>query len=454
MKKIIQENKKEVFGILNMIFKRDFKGYTGLAIKNSIFQFSTNFMSKIGSLIFMIIIARLLMPELFGLYSLAISTIVLFSSFADLGIDQTMIRFVSKVLAKNNLKKAKAYAEYLIKVKLFCAITVAIILAISAYFIANFYYHKPIFFALIAGSFYILFSSLIYSFEGIFQSSNMFKGPFIKESFFQVLRLIIVPLVILFSIRMSLSNQFELFLIVFSLAICYLFSLVFIYYLAKKQIKLIKSSSEKISQKEKDTLWKFIFSLSLPIFSGIFLGYIDMLMLGRYVSAEFIGYYRAAFSLIGAAAPLIGFSTVLLPIFSRIKGKQLERALNKSIKITFVLSVLGIIVTLILSNLAILIIFGKDYMNSVIILRILSLILITIPINSIYTTYLISKGKARLVAFLLIISTILNLLINYTLIKIFTSQGQFMVTIGVSIATVLAGYIFLLGLFLIHKFTK
>jgi O-antigen/teichoic acid export membrane protein len=179
-----------------------------------------------------------------------------------------------------------------------------------------------------------------------------------------------------------------------------------------------------------------------------------MLMLGRYVSADFIGYYRAAFSIIGAAAPLIGFSTVLLPIFSRIKGDRLERALNKSVKLTLLLSIVGIIATIVLSNILILFVFGKDYFNAITILKILSPLLITIPINAIYTTYLISKGKARLVAFLLIFSTIINVLLNYSLIHILTYEGEFIVTIGVAVSTVISGYIFLFGLMLIHKFTK
>lgn len=451
---MISQNKRELQNILKMIYRWDFKGYSGLAIKNSIFQFSSNFLSKIGSLFFMTIIARILMPELFGLYSLALSTIVLFGGFADLGIDQTMIRFVSNILARNNPGKAKAYINYLIRVKMFCAIAVGIILAISAYFLANSYYHKPIFLALLAGSLYILCSSLIYSLEGVFQSANLFKWPFFKELFFQALRLVVVPIVILLSIKSSLPNHTELFLIILSLALCYFLTLVFFYNLAKRKISLFKSKEKPITKAEKDNLWGFIFSLSLPIFSGMLLGYIDMLMLGRYVGAEFIGYYRAAFSLINAAAPLIGFSTVLLPIFSRIKGERLERALGKSVKITLLLSFLGIFATIILSNILVLWVFGKEYLPSVTILKMLSPLLITIPINAIYTTYLISKGKARLVAFLLIFSTVINVLLNYSLIRFLTYEGEFIVTIGVAIATVASGYLFLLGLMLIHKFTK
>ena len=103
--------------IFRRIRKRDFSGNTGLVIKNSIYQFSTNLVTKIGSLIFVIILARMLMPELFGLYSLALSTILIFVAFSELGIGQTLIRFVSKEFGKN--KNPKFYVVYLAKLKLF-----------------------------------------------------------------------------------------------------------------------------------------------------------------------------------------------------------------------------------------------------------------------------------------------------------------------------------------------
>ena len=80
--------------VLIRIKKRNFSGNTGQAIKNSGWTTATILVSKIGSLIFTIITARLLMPELFGLYSLALSTISLFALFSDLGIGQSLIKFV------------------------------------------------------------------------------------------------------------------------------------------------------------------------------------------------------------------------------------------------------------------------------------------------------------------------------------------------------------------------
>ena len=112
--------------------KKDFSGTTGIAVKNSYYQVFVNMAAKIGSLIFTIILARILLPELFGLYSLALSTIMIFTAFSDLGINQTMARFVSREFGKDNTKKARAYFLYLGKVKLFFTFLSIVFLMITA----------------------------------------------------------------------------------------------------------------------------------------------------------------------------------------------------------------------------------------------------------------------------------------------------------------------------------
>ena len=82
-KAFIKEEEKDIKEIYRKFWKRDFSGNTGQAIKNSAYSFSTILVQKIGAIIFTIIIARLLMPELFGLYNLALTTIGLFVVLSD-----------------------------------------------------------------------------------------------------------------------------------------------------------------------------------------------------------------------------------------------------------------------------------------------------------------------------------------------------------------------------------
>ena len=67
---------------------------------------------------------------------------------------------------------------------------------VSAYFIANNYYDKPVFFALLAGGLYIPFATLSRFIESVYLANNNFKFPMVKEVIFQGIRLLVIPLMI------------------------------------------------------------------------------------------------------------------------------------------------------------------------------------------------------------------------------------------------------------------
>ena len=433
-KRFVKEEEKDIKGVWRRIRKRDFSGNTGLAVKNSVYQFSTTLVAKIGSLIFIVILARLLMPELFGLYSLALSTIVLFAAFSDLGVGRTLVRFISKELS-NKKPNTKAYYDYLIKIKFVLTFLTSLILILSAYFIANVYYNKPIFFALLAGGLYIFANSFIGFFSGFYQAYNNFKKVLIKESIFQILRLIILPLVVLFSL--SFSKEILFLNIILGLSFCYLIGFIFL--LIKKPVL----KGKELEKKEKKQVNKFILPLTVTVLSGVFFGYIDIIMLGHFVDSEFIGYYSAAFALISSVIALLGFSAVLLPIFSRLGGERLKRGLKKSIKMIIPVSLVAIFFIVLLAPFIIKIVYGIEYSNSTLLLRMLSLLVFSGPLTAIYTTYFISKGNTKIIAKLLVSTTIINIILNFVLISILVKQSHYLATIGAVVATLVSRYLYL-----------
>ena len=423
----------------------------GLIVKNSIYQFSTTLIAKIGSLIFVIILARLLMPELFGLYSLALSTILLFTSISDLGIGGTLVRFVSKELGKRNKRKAKAYTIYLGKIKLILVFISISILLFSARFISEVYYKKPLFMALIAGLLYIFFIIMTGFFSSILQASNYFKGLFHKEILFQISRIILVPLAVLFALKYSLSYEYTLFYIILFLSISYLLTSLFIWYFPIKKINFIKTKELKLTSKQSKIINKFIVITSATIFSGLFFSYIDKIMLGYFVNAEFIGYYTVSFSLVGALGSLVSFGAVLLPIFSRLGKTELQKGLKKSIRIVSTLSIPLVLITILSAPLAISIIYGAEYSPSINILRALSLLLIVLPLIGIYSSYFMSIGKPRVLAKLLILATILNIVLNYVFITSLLPYGHLAAVYGAATATIISQGFYLGGLILSRK---
>lgn len=447
----LKQGGEEVKGIFNRVLKKDFSGTQGQAIKNSTLQLATTIVAKIGSLIFTILVARMLMPEMFGLYSLALSTIVFFSTFADLGLGSALITFVSKNIGDKKFGKAKSYFKKLFRYKFILIFIPAFVLLILSHFISNTYYNKPIFFALVVGAIYIPLSGLINFFNSALNSLNNFKAPLIREVIFQFLRITTIPLVIYFFFK-STSQSVFIAILIATLSFGYLISLIYISFITKKKFNFLKKENyEEINAEEKKRLFEFIIPLSVTALSGMFFGFIDTLMLGHYVDATYIGYYSSAFGLIGAAGALLTFMAPgLLPIFSRLKSTSLEKIFKKSIILTLLIGIVACIFTIFTAK-YILLIYGEAYMPATLLLKLFSIFLILVPLISLYESYFISREKTKNIAILLVVSTILNIILNYFFINYGLKFGMFEALLGAGIATIISRLIYLLGLIISKK---
>src|SRR3989344_2668527 len=158
-------------------------------IKKSFWTFLTTSISRVGGLIFTIILARFLMPEGFGLYSLALSITILFITFADLGISSALLRYVSSSIEKNP-RKASAYFHYLLGLKLKVTLFMSLLLLALSYTLSFNVFKKPVLFPLLLVlSAYIFFASIQGFFEALFYTKNKVNRLAIKEAVFQVLRI-------------------------------------------------------------------------------------------------------------------------------------------------------------------------------------------------------------------------------------------------------------------------
>jgi O-antigen/teichoic acid export membrane protein len=433
------------------LHKRDFSGNSGQAIKNSSYQLATTIIAKVGSLLFTIILARMLMPELFGLYSLALGTIILFGSFSDLGIGSALVVFVSKALSKKDFKKAKAYYQGLLKYKIYLVAFSSFALLISAYFISNYYYNKPIFYALLAGGLYLPVGGILGYLEGTFRTMNLFRYSTIKELIFQILRITLVPIGILYLFKTNLEPSLIVAGIILILSFCYLIALIFIKVNLTKKALFLKEKTENLTTKEKKKIKKFILPLSVTALSGMFFGYIDTLMLGHYVESTYIGYYGAAFGLIGAASALLSFiPAAVFPIFSRLKEKSLEKMFKKIRNVVVIISILVAIFTFFLAQ-YILLVYGQEYLPATIFLKTFSILIIILPLIGLYNSYFISQEKTKLVAKLLIISTLINIALNWTFISYGLKFGMMEAVLGACIATIISRVFYLGGFVLFRK---
>ncbi len=450
---IIGEEFCDLKSIVVRIRGRDFGGNGGQAIKNSGYQLAQNLILKIGALAFTIIIARMLMPELMGLYSLALATVIMFASFGDLGISAAITTFTSKMFAEDDYVSAKSYIMKLFKWKLSIVGIVSLVLLSSAYFMANVYYNKPIFYALIVGVIYFPTVALLGFLEQIFKTANDFKNPLIKEIIFQIARFAIIPITIFFLLKWQLSDGVIVAVIVFLLTFCYALSIIVLVALSKNKFKFFASKKRNLTKSEIKDLKVFIFPLAFLAFSGVAFGYVDTLMLGHYVPSSFIAYYGAAFALVGSATSIISFSlSALMPIFSRIKGKSLERLFLKSRNFIAMMSLSAGIFTYFSAWWVVKIAYGSAYLDAVPILKYFSILVAILPVSALYGSYLISQKKTKTMASLVISATIVNITFNVVGINYgLAHYGDMGGVLGAVFATIFSRILYLGGLMFFRK---
>ena len=438
--------------LLSNLRNKQFSSDSKQAIKNSGYQLSASLIMKLGSLIFTIVLARILLPEKMGLYYLALSTILLFSSFSDLGISTALLTFVSKSLGKGNPEKAKAYFEKLLRWKVYLLLACSAVLLALSFFIAEYYYKKPIFYALLIGGLYIPITGFLTFLEQSFKASNNFRGPLLKEFIFQLLRITIVPLGIFLLLNTGMQTSFIIAGVILSLTFCYLISLLVFVFITKKRLSFLKTSSDKLTSEENIGLKKFIIPLTATSLSGVFFGYMDTFLLGRFVPSEYIGYYSTAFALVASVSVIISFiSTSVFPILSKLEGESLEKFFKKTRKITLFFSVSSGILTYLLASLIVQIAYGSAYATSIPILKYFAVLALIMPLSGLYDSYFISQRKTKVIAWLLISSTILNLFLNLIGITYGLKFSEFYAVVGAAIATVLSKAIYLVVLMIIKK---
>ncbi|MEM2772733.1 MAG: oligosaccharide flippase family protein, partial [Candidatus Pacearchaeota archaeon] len=418
--------------------------------ENLFFNFFLTLVSRIGGFIFTLIIARSLYPELFGIYSLALTIILTIATFTDLGLNSTLSRYLAealKIKTEKTEKIARARIYFLLNFKIFLTIITAILLFLLANPIAKLFNKPLLALPLKIGAIYIFIISLHGFFNSIFYAIKKVNYSFFAETIFQFFRIFLVIIFLYILKFVSVAYVFIALIIALFIAFLFLYSII-----AIKYSFLIKGKKIKLKKEEKKKLLSFFGWLSISSISLAFFAHIDTLMLGLYLPAEFVGYYNAIFAIVGAVASFLTFGSVLLPIFTQIEHKKLEESFKKVYKYTAIIVIPATIGLAYIIKPGIAIIYGPAYLPqaykiAIIITSIfLSLLIFESAFSSIYSSLFQAKEMPKIPSLLIIISSVINIILNYIFIRAGISIAQQYGLVGVALATLLARYSNMIGL--------
>ncbi|MBU2496828.1 MAG: oligosaccharide flippase family protein, partial [Nanoarchaeota archaeon] len=403
---------------------------------NSLQNLISTIINRIGGLIFTIIVARLLAPELFGVYSLALAIMLLIFTFADLGLAQTLVRYVSDSLGQKNKTLARSYFKYLFKVKILSVLIFSLALFLLSKIISIYIFKNPeLILPLQFSALYLFIGSILDFITFTFFATKTVKYFTVRELVLQPSRIILVPICI-----GLLAWQFKVAGIFAILAFSSLLALIVsFYYLKKEHSFLLKGKTIEIDKKR---VLRFTLLLMIGILPGVFFTYIDSLMLGVMLPVKYVGFYRVAYMMATSVGSLMAFHLVLFPFFTQLKGIKLKNTFKKLFNFVSILAFPMAFGLALISKPFIKILFGEEYLAATLPLYILAFIVIDMALFSYFATLFQAKEKPEVPTKLVAIAAIINIILNYFLIKFFAGIRIDLGMLGAAIATFISRYFY------------
>jgi len=382
-------------------------------LKNSFFSSSSALIRGIGGFLFSVIIARILTPEQYGIYALAIS-LCFFIMQMDFGTGYSAIRYLAA--SERDEYLARGYFKFFFKLRIALGLIYAILLIVLADFLAFHVFNKPeMSMPLKILAFFFLFFFLSDFIDCCSQAFQNFKYPAIRHAINESLKFaLVIPLALIFFngifVGLALASTLT-FILMFSL-------------FRRRYSHLFKGAAKKI---ETERVLRFMGFVSIGAISGVVFSYVDMIMLGIFLPAEYAGYYKAATNIVFGIVGLTGIAGVLFPVFTQLEGESLEDAFKKVFRYASILSFPFAVSLAYFSPQIVSVIYGVDYLPASLPLSILSPLIIFNATNF-FGVLFGAKEKPEYSTAISIASMAMNVLLNYILILKFGMIGAAIAT--------------------------
>jgi O-antigen/teichoic acid export membrane protein len=358
--------------------------------------------------IFQIVLGRILEPNLYGQYTMYLTYTTVLSIIAILGMDRNLIKEVAK--EEDNKNKSDSLLQYALLISFSISVVLIFIILLTRKHFNLSYSGYFVFIAM------LIIKTLVALLDGFLQG----KGQVVQVTVFNsvvnnILKIVMFIGMILFGIS-SLTAALMSFVISEIITVCIRFT----------NIKKLLSDGFKfeiiLNSNEKKRFVKYSAIVALTSGIGLMLQNVDKIMISAYLNLESVGIYKVSQNYVSLLsvfiAPFIAFWPVISKLYNENNTKQIEIEMKKIVRIVTYLVVPMFFIFLFLSD-DLLRVFGGAYVTkegqtALIILAFAFLIdAVSGPIGSILTM----TNYAKYILYNNIISLILNVLLNYLLIK-------------------------------------
>lgn len=384
--------------------------------KNLKKNFIMNFIKILINLLFPLItfpyISRILLPEGIGRITYVQSINNYFLLFINLGIPLYGIREIARIRS-DKIEKSKVFSEILV---LNILTTIIGIVLYFSFYQLNIIKDDRKIFLIFSIVLLLNFLSVDWFFQGI------------EDYKYITIRTIIVKIISFIFLVIFVREKSDIYkyaiIVVFSLVGSNFFNII-------RALKLVKFKLKKLNIKRhlKGILIIFSMNLAVSIYTNL-----DSVMLGSYGSKYALGIYSAASKMIHLILGIItSLGAVLLPRISNYisekKEPEVKIILEKTFSFLIALIIPSIIGLYFTGNEIVRLFAGKEYMEAVITLRILSFIILFIGFsNFVGIQILYPRGEEKKVFYSVLIGAIVNFLLNLYLIPKYLQNGAAIAT--------------------------
>jgi O-antigen/teichoic acid export membrane protein len=381
-----------------------------IVFKNTFWLSLGQFFTRLSKFLLVVFAARILGPEGWGSFQYVLSIASMFFIVSDWGVGYLLIRdYQQKEDFKERIHTGSLIRESLAFLSLIIAL------------IASLIFENPNFRkTFIILSFFLFFNNLRDYITSFFQAIQKMEKQFIV-TFIESLLTLIFGIIFLLTLKNFVSFAFAYFFGIF-------FSFILALLLAKNFLIYLKP---KINYE----FIKYYLINGLPLVLFGMLGFVffttDQIILGKLKGVEAVGYYSIAtrIILILTTFPSLFLISLFPQLALSVSNKErLRNIFKKSIPFILLMSFLLLVFILIFADFLPLL-FGQKYIPSIQPLKLLSLILLFIPLTNLFDNFLFSINKQWQDFFITLFCALLNVALNFLLIPQYSIFGAIYATL-------------------------
>ncbi|WP_108063681.1 flippase [Poseidonibacter lekithochrous] len=383
-------------------------------INNSLLVILDTFLNLAMNFVIIILIAKYVEVELLGQYQLYITVIGLSAILANFGINVIINREIAK-----NPNKVNLYISNVLTIRFFISLPLLFIISTLVFYISGF------------SNIYLFFLVLVLNF--LLSISSIFGGVFnsLHKNSYQLKMNLIYKTFSLMCAFLFLTLGSNLYMVISSFIIVSIISNLYAW------IVLHNLYSSLSFRYDKRFIKKIILT-SLPLVFASFTEFlslkVDTYMIGIMIDEKSVGYYSVSYNLfLGATLIPLAVTKVFFPNFIDMYSKDKNQANKFILKIGFLFTVYAFWVGAVFYflNYQIMDIFYdvEKFFPSIDVIKYLSFALIFIVLNRLYNYALLALKYNNYYFRISLITAIINILLNISLIPKYGINGAVYATI-------------------------